>query len=193
MNKNKIYYLLLGIGLGVLITSSMNIAFNKTEKIEYTEEEIKEKAKNLGMISIKDNIEKNEEDEKEMEKTEETIAKEKLDKENAQREQAEKEKLDKEKAEAEQKALEDNKALEEKEQASAKISVTPEDGASSVIEKLKSNEVIDNQQEFKDLVVRHNLQKKFRTGEYEIQKDLSYEEILKIMIGQEELKDSGLL
>lgn len=192
MNKNKIYYLLLGIGLGIIITSSMNIAFNKTEKIDYTEEEIKEKAKNLGMISIKDNIEKNEENKKEVEKAEEVIAKEKLEKVDDQREKSESEDLGKEKIEAEQKTLEDVKEIEE-ETDNAIITITSEDGASSIIEKLKSNDVIDNQEEFKNLVVKYNLQKKFKTGEYEIEKNLSYEEVLKIIIIEEELKDLGLL
>ena len=64
MIKNKIYYLLLGIGLGIIITSSMNIVFNKAEKIEYTDEQIIEKAKSLGMISIKENIENNDKEKK---------------------------------------------------------------------------------------------------------------------------------
>lgn len=175
MNKNKIYYLLLGIGLGILVTSSMNIAFNKTEKVEYSEAEIKEKAKELGMISIKDNIEKNEEDE----------AKEA--KEEAAKKEAEKEKLE------EEKKAEEVASQKEEQNESAIITVTPQDGASDVIERLKASDIIENQDEFKNLVSKYNLEKKFRTGEYEIQKKSSYAEVLRIMIKEDELKEAGFL
>lgn len=181
MNKNKIYYLLLGLGLGVLITSSMNIAFDKTETVEYSEEEIREKAKELGMISMKDNIEKNEEDEK---KAEEAKAKEEAKKEE-EKAKAEQEKLEQEQAEAE---------VEPKsEPESAVVAVTEDDTATSIVDKLKSEGIIENAGDFKSVVVDHNLQREFIAGEYEINKGASYEDILKKMIRENKLKNSGFL
>ena len=59
MAKNKIYYLLLGMGLGVVFTSSLNIAFDKPKKVQYSEQEIIQKARELGMVTIKESIESN--------------------------------------------------------------------------------------------------------------------------------------
>lgn len=165
MIKNKIYYLLLGIGLGIIITSSLNIVFNKSEKIEYTDEEIKEKAKSLGMISIKENIEKNEKEKKEQES--ET------------------------KAETETEVIEE---LEQNEESLSKsILITSEDTATTIIEKLANEGIIGNQDEFKELVIKFNLQKKFIAGTYDININTSYEDILKQLIKEDDLKNAGFL
>jgi len=57
--RQKIPYILLGIGMGILLT---NIIYNfhpNVEYKEYSEEEIIEKAKELGMVFLKDTIKVN--------------------------------------------------------------------------------------------------------------------------------------
>ena len=183
MNKTKIYHLLLGIGLGIIITSSLNIVFNKTEKIEYTDEEIREKAKNLGMISIKENIENNDKEKKEQ--------KEQDQKKNQQQEPA------KDVAKVEEPDVEVIQPTEQVDPQTKEgykmIAINMEDTASSIIHKLKINGVIENEKELKQLVVKHNLQTKFRTGTYEIKESSTYEEVLKQLIKENDLKKAGFL
>ncbi|WIV11272.1 hypothetical protein [Proteiniborus sp. MB09-C3] len=63
MDTNKLnkLFLILGIGIGFLISSLLNIAYPKTEYISYTEAQIIEKARELGMISLKEAISKDDE------------------------------------------------------------------------------------------------------------------------------------
>lgn len=165
MIKNKIYYLILGIGLGIIITSSLNVVFNKNEKIEYTDEEIREKAKSLGMISIKENIEKNQKKKEEQES----------------------------KPEPEPEQVEEPQPEQNEELINKTIFITPEDTATTIIENLANEGIIDNQDEFRELVIKFNLQKKFRVGTYEINTNSSYEDVLKHLIKEDELKNAGLL
>lgn len=67
LNKYRMPFLLLGIGIGIILTNTI-YKFNPTiEYREASEEEIIEQATDLGMVFIKENIEissKNEEDNK---------------------------------------------------------------------------------------------------------------------------------
>lgn len=79
-DKNKKAYLFLGLGIGIVI---VNIIFYMNPRIKYremTDSEVTEKAKELGMVSIKENIKINDEPEIKVEKTKKDI---KLDKEKA--------------------------------------------------------------------------------------------------------------
>lgn len=192
MNKSKIYHLLLGIGLGIIITSSLNIVFNKTEKIEYTDEQVIERAKTLGMISIKENIENNdkekkkEKDKKEKEKPSEEVSK--VD----DNPEVETTKESDETIESQTKP-DSNQQKAEAQAGHKLIVIDTKDTASSIIKKLKTNGIIENEKELKELVVSHNLQRKFRSGTYEIKENSTYEEVLKKLIKENELKNAGFL
>jgi len=56
LSKSKIYYLLLGIGIGIVITSSIYFVTPNEKYKEYTNEEIIKRAKELGMVSLKERI-----------------------------------------------------------------------------------------------------------------------------------------
>jgi|GEM_PF-628173 len=59
MGKVKLSFLLLGLGIGIILT---NFIYSVSPKVEYrdlTEEEIVDRAKELGMVYIKDTIEVN--------------------------------------------------------------------------------------------------------------------------------------
>ncbi|WP_352418447.1 hypothetical protein [Proteiniborus sp.] len=55
-NKMNKLFLILGIGIGLLVSSMLNIAYPKTKYISYTETQIIEKARELGMVSLKESI-----------------------------------------------------------------------------------------------------------------------------------------
>lgn len=56
MKKVNIYFVLLGIGIGALI-SGMAFKMNPVPKAELTDQEIVERARELGMVGIKEHIE----------------------------------------------------------------------------------------------------------------------------------------
>lgn len=60
-SKQKRVFILLGIGIGIIFTNTLYILNPNIEYREYSENEIIEKAKGLGMIFIKDGIEINKE------------------------------------------------------------------------------------------------------------------------------------
>lgn len=59
--KRDIYnfYILLGVGIGIIITSVFFMLNPKIKYVEYSNEAIIEKAKDLGMIPLKESINKN--------------------------------------------------------------------------------------------------------------------------------------
>lgn len=59
MNK---LFLILGVGIGLVISSLLNMAYPKIKYEPYTEAQIIEKAKELGMVSLKEAITKNDEE-----------------------------------------------------------------------------------------------------------------------------------
>merc|ERR1711904_614964 len=58
-NKAHIFYLLLGIGIGLVFGSIINFASPSVEYREYTEEEIRQKARGLGMYELDEIFEMN--------------------------------------------------------------------------------------------------------------------------------------
>ena len=55
--KQRLPFILLGIGIGIILANIVYSFVPNVEYREYTDEEIIEQAKGLGMIFIKDNIE----------------------------------------------------------------------------------------------------------------------------------------
>ena len=202
MAKNKIYYMLLGIGIGILLTSAMNIVFNKPKAVEYTDEQIKEKAKSLGMISIKENIEKkeHEKDEKIEKVTDEIEA----DKEKQIRIQQELEQTrletigetsgDKKTAEAEKIKKAEQTKLEKKPEAREgykSIEIENGDNGNDVMIKLREEGLIDASDNFIILVKRYKLDTKFTSGIHDINTQASDRDIIEKLIQQKDLREVG--
>ena len=57
LNKCRLPFIILGIGIGILLTNTIYIFNPKMEYRDYSEEEIIAKATELGMVFIKNNIE----------------------------------------------------------------------------------------------------------------------------------------
>lgn len=221
MIKNKIYYLLLGIGLGVIITSSVNIVFNKPKQIEYTDEQIKEKARDLGMISIKENIENMEKKDKEKpEEIEESMEEIPEDKEEEYVSEMGQNSNDIQVVEEvnqnstyiaptvevkkninntpKSKPIVSSTSSTPKPIVQAKpghkfVTIEPKDTATAIITKLKKAGIIENEEEFKELVIKYNLQGKLNTGAFELKLGMSYEELLKALVDEKDLKNAGFL
>lgn len=62
INKMNKLFLVLGVGIGLVISSLLNMAYPRIKYEPYTEAQIIEKAKELGMVSIKEAITKNDEE-----------------------------------------------------------------------------------------------------------------------------------
>lgn len=58
-NKYKILFLILGIGIGIILTNMIYYVNPVIEYVECSEEDIISKAKDLGMVFVKNNIETN--------------------------------------------------------------------------------------------------------------------------------------
>ena len=67
MKKIKLTYLLLGMGIGVILVNSLYLLCPKIEYIDLSDEMIIDKAKELGYISLKENIMKENKSEKNLE------------------------------------------------------------------------------------------------------------------------------
>lgn len=55
-NKNKILYLILGIGIGMIVTNILHSFYPKLEYIELSDDTIIERARDLGMVNLKKGI-----------------------------------------------------------------------------------------------------------------------------------------
>lgn len=137
-NKTNIFYMSLGIGIGIILTSFIFILNPKIKYIDYNDEEIIEKAKQLGMVSVKDKIEINE----------------KNDRKN-------------------------KKEVKQKEKIFFQIK--DDDTLSSVADNLFKKGLIANKEDFIQMAKQIKVDKKLRTGNYNLEKNLSYNEILKIL------------
>lgn len=72
MKENKnFFYISLGIGIGIILTSFIFTLKPKIKYKDYSDEEIRGRAKKLGMVPIKEKIEPSREKEKEKEKAKE--------------------------------------------------------------------------------------------------------------------------
>ncbi len=187
MIKNKIYYMLLGLGLGIIISSSLNIVFNKTETVEYTDEQIKEKAKNLGMISIKENIENN--DKEKIKKDKEDIKEEVAEPEVNESEETYSEIKQEPKEIKTEPKVETPPQQPQNTQVQYKSIVINElDTANDIINELVNNGIVEDRQELRRVVTQNKLQTKFISGTYNLRQKSSTEETLRKLIKEKELK-----
>ena len=204
MSKNKIYYLLLGLGLGIVLTSSINIALNKPKHIEYSEQEIIEKARGLGMISVKENIEANSKKDQDknnkQDDIEEVSNKVETNREsnNQVNNQSIKTKVSQTQAKGQAKTQSNIKPKEQQIQQKedvdsqpkyATISIGNGDTATTIVSRLKEANVIQDEEDFMRVLKENKLQGKFITGSHQVKVNGTYDEILKSLIKEEDIKN----
>ena len=210
MAKNKIYYLLLGMGLGVVFTSSLNIAFDKPKKVQYSEQEIIQKARELGMVTIKESIESNSKknNDKDSQESKENIESKdsKPDDKNLDDEDDEdncqvqgndlnaynettninyENNIKNTKVKIDTQAQNED-LLKKEETFQTKegyqiVKIIHGDTAITIANKLKTAGIINDAEEFLKMVIEKNLQRNFIRGDYQIKLNEDYEELLRIL------------
>ncbi len=158
--KIRITYLLLGLGIGIIITSTLYSFYPRIEYIDLSDDIIIEKARELGMVGLKESIDvRNIKDLNNIENTIEPIT----------------EKI----SVASEEVEEEKKELEEVEE----IEIVVESGSSltRVSKQLYNEKLIDNIDEFILFVKNKKLDKKIVTGRYKIKSNSSYDEIIEIL------------
>lgn len=161
IDKKNMYFLLLGIGAGMLLTSLLNIVNPRTEYVQYTDEQIKQKATELGMVSIKDVISENKE------------LKEEISSVKSQTEEIPGE------DDSINKALEADEDKQQHEETEV-ISFVIDKGENSeeIVDKLYDKGIIDDKEAFSDLIIEKGVQRRFIYGKYEIIKGIDYESLI---------------
>lgn len=160
INKKNIIYLIFGLGLGIIITNVLHSAYPKTEFVDLGENEIIERARDLGMVLLKESIELGEEaKEDKVDELEKTIKK--LEEELNELEEIEVEEP------------EDENIPEEKE-----VVISSGSNLTEVAKQLYDMDLIDDEEEFIKFVIRENLSRKIITGKYKINNNSSYSEII---------------
>lgn len=152
INKKNMYFLLLGIGIGMLVTSLLNMIYPEVKHTQYTDEQIKQRATELGMVSLKDVINENE-------KEKEMAAKEKND-DNAA-------------------ATNENKQKQESETVS--FIIRKGDTSEEIVEGLYEQKIITDKEKLMDVIIQKNAQRRFDYGKYDIQKGIDYEALVEIL------------
>lgn len=162
MNANKMnkLFLILGVGIGLVIASLLNMAYPKIKYISYTDEQIIERAKDLGMVSLKevisitqDNREKNKENDED-----ENIEKEVAS--NAESEEG-----------IDDNIIEENIVIE--------FVINKGENSEQIINKLFEAEIINDKDEFTSLIIEKNVQKKFKYGVFQLEKNMGYDLLIK--------------
>ncbi|HEY8363418.1 MAG TPA: hypothetical protein VIK77_11155 [Tissierellaceae bacterium] len=173
--KIKIMYLLLGMGIGFIICSAVNTLFPVIKEAELSENEIIERAKELGMVSLKESLEilsssnnlnnvdisegKNE-NSTEISKEEVENINEKLDNDNKEK---------------------SNGKYDEEDIKTVKFAIKWKETLTDVANNLHEMGLIDDVDKFISYAIEKGYSKILRVGEYEIDQNLSYDDILKIL------------
>ncbi len=156
MNTNKMnkLFLVLGLGIGLLISSLLNIAYPKIKYIPYTDSQIIEKARELGMVPLKEAISNsNSNNEEEIAATSSTDS-----------------------------GKNDNPA--EEKNHTVEFVINKGDNSERIVNKLFEEGIIKDKEEFTKKIVEKELQRKFKHGVYELKIDMEYDSIIKILTGK---------
>ncbi len=192
----KLKYFLRGLGVGILFTVIIFYVFgNKPEKEVLTDEEVMERAKQLGMVMKNQEIEEslnqilnnNQKEAKQEEMKQEEAEQNQVEQNEAEQteagqnenRQSEEEVLSDER---EQKTLFLPEPLEEEERVIiSTITITKGMGSEQTANALKQLGVIENAEEFNDYLCETGNSVKLRVGTYQIEGKPSYEELVKII------------
>ncbi len=190
MKGNKkiyLYIILLTVGVIISVVSLINIIKPEAKYVEYTEEEIKTKARELGMVDLKEiikvNSDSNEDINENIEKEEEIPEKQKTEKEN---EGEKEESLEEEKNTDYEETTKNQDKAETISKDNQNIKFTIEKGERSekIISRLYEMGIIDDEKEFTEVVRKNNAGRLIVYGTYELQKNMEYERVLEIITGR---------
>lgn len=202
-NKTQIYYILLGIGIGLVIGSIVSIISPNVEYLDYTDKEIKQKARELGMYELDEIIEMNNklnnDKEKGNEKEQKSTKEQSLESDNTKEAADTKEKVNKkEKIESEEEKdndnwknieadnIENHKEIEKDISESNKLEyiefkVEKGDPSEKVINNLYRAKIIDDKEEFIKKVIERDAGRKIHFGKFKIPVGVDYDTLIDIL------------
>ncbi|MFA5524008.1 MAG: hypothetical protein WDA24_06600 [Tissierellales bacterium] len=182
MKTNKMHklFMILGIGIGVVITSLLNMAYPKIQYEDYTESQIIEKARELGMVSLKEVITKNDEEivetglpDSDMDANIDldigTNTGTNIDSDNE---------IDEEPTTNE---IDEDTTNEKTDKQIVEFIINKGDNSELIIKRLFDSNIIKNKKEFSDKVIEKDVQRKFKYGVYELELDMDYETLIKAL------------
>lgn len=175
MDKKNRKYMLLGLGFGIILTNVIYYHNPRIETEKLDDSQIIERARELGMVTMKESIKtENKAENKEEFELEPIEGIEKIEDKKPETEKPKEELKDEE--------LEDIKDIEE----NIIFEVNPGDGLLEISENLKKKELIDDLNEFKNKVYSRKVSKKLQPGKFELNKEMTFDEIIDKIIKSEE-------
>lgn len=188
MEKNKkvhIYYLFLGIGIGLVLGSIINILNPNVKYKEYTEAEIREEAKNLGMRDLDEIFEMNEQFNEQIEKK---LEKKTLKEENPDSEAEGQNKTHENKEEDMEEDINEASVEANSDEATAteyiEFEVKKGDPSQTIIDNLYEAKIIDDKEKFEDAINNRKATKKLNYGIFQFEKgvdNIDYDTIIDIL------------
>ena len=182
INRAKILYLVLGIGIGIVIASIIYSLYPTTKYVELTDEMIIEKAKDLGMVSLKESL--NLEDNKDNpEREDNTNINESIEGIDIEGQNATENDIDAiEDLNSNEKAnIDGNNEFEEEKEQVVRLEVEWKETLTDVANKLYELGLIDDVENFRSYAIKNGYSRVIRVGQFEIKQNSSYDEILKIL------------
>ena len=176
----KLKYYLRGLGIGIVVTVLVMMAV-LGNKQPMTDAEVKARAKELGMIEntiIKDAANKNED----------VVSDEKVDEETPDVEteiedEPAEEKIEEPIEEPIDEPIDEPADENTDESESVTITVVGGDSSWSVSKRMEEAGLIESASDFDKYLCQNGYDKRIRLGNYEITKDMSYEQMAKIITG----------
>lgn len=168
----KLKYYLRGLGIGIVVTVLVMMAV-LGNKQTMTDAEVKARAKELGMIEntiIKDVANKNEDV-----VSDEKVDEERPDVETEIEDEPVEEKTDEPVSEPADENTDDSESVT--------ITVVGGDSSWSVSKRMEEAGLIESASDFDKYLCQNGYDKRIRLGNYEITKDMSYEQMAKIITG----------
>lgn len=181
--KHRLPYLLLGLGIGIIVTNAVYTFYPQWTYREYTDEEIIEKAKELGMVFIKDNINitatTNQED----------IQNHVQNEKEAEELRIEEEIETQEGGKTQEEEIYNEMAIEDVEEIT--FSIKYGDSLIKVSRGLEKAGIINDAEDFLKYGKAKGIDKRLRVGDYKLTKGLDYDTIISILLKQEELNKNN--
>lgn len=169
-NKAHIYYLLLGIGIGLVLGSIINFVSPNVEYKEYTEEEIREKARGLGMYELDEIFEMNDRfnqgSNTNVENQSLTSEDNDVNEENENKTEEKNETKDKKVAESEE---------------YIEFRIKEGESSKTVINNLFEANIIEDKEKFTDLIYEKKMARKIQYGLFKIPVGADYNTVIEIL------------
>lgn len=184
-NRIHIYYLLLGIGIGLALGGTMFFLSPNVKYIGYTEDEIREKARVLGMYELDEIFEMNNKFNEQIQKNLE-MKNENVQDNNTEVgedvKEASTEKVVEDKQKERDKIEENTDSSNSQSEEYIKFIIKEGESSEKVINNLFEEKIIEDKEQFRKLVYGRKVDRKLRYGIFMIPKGANNDTIIDILI-----------